>query len=306
VAHLLLLLLAGTVFAALLKGTQVAVKCLELIPEGSSPNDKVEADALKQCNSGGSQQESQQEQQQLLQLLKREASMMLASQHPNIVRCLGVSLDEKPAIVMELCSSGSLHHALHRPQFTPLRVLKLLHDVACAMSFLHAAQDAGPAAAAAAAAPPSPRSFSSSQLSHSGLGAAAAAAAAGPGSRRGSSQRLNSGSLLASVLHCDLRAPNLLLSGLRPDSWTIKVGKGFKFCWVLGVRLKAGRQGIPRKTNCASCLLMPAVYVNMYAPVLQVTDFGLAQWTGEDGKTALTNIVTNLLPTFCMLVCPQV
>jgi serine/threonine protein kinase len=226
---LLLLLLAGTVFAALLKGTQVAVKCLELLPEGSSPNHKAKADALKQCNSGGSQQQEQQEQQQLLQLLKREASMMLASQHPNIVRCLGVSLDEKPAIVMELCSSGSLHHALHKPQFTPLRVLKLLHEVACAMSFLHAAQDAGPAAAAAAAAPPSPRSFSSSsQLSQSGLGAAAAAA--GPGSRRGSSQRLNSCSLLASVLHCDLRAPNLLLSGLRPDSWTIKVNEGFGLC----------------------------------------------------------------------------
>jgi serine/threonine protein kinase len=205
----------------------VAVKCLELIPEGSSPNDKADADALKKCNSSSSSQhQEQQEQQQLLQLLKREASMMLASQHPNIVRCLGVSLDEKPAIVMELCSSGSLHHALHRPQFTPLRVLKLLHDVACAMSFLHAAQDAGPAAAAA---PQSPRSCSScSQALQPGLGSAAAAAAAGLGLRHGSSQRLNSSSLLASVLHCDLRAPNLLLSGLRPDSWSIKVRESFK------------------------------------------------------------------------------
>jgi serine/threonine protein kinase len=202
-----------------LKGTQVAVKCLELLPENSTSNEQAES--LKQCDSSSLQE--QQEQQQLLQLLKREATMMLASQHPNIVRCLGVSLDETPAIVMELCNSGSLHHALHRPQFTPLRVLKLLHEVACAMSFLHAAQDAG---AALAAAPPSPRSNSSSQLLQAGLSAAtpaAAAAAAGPGSRHGSSQRLNSGSLLASVLHCDLRAPNLLLSGLRPDSWSIKV-----------------------------------------------------------------------------------
>lgn len=200
----------------------MAVKCLELIPEGSNPKEQQQAEQLKQqCN--GSRLQEQQEQQQLLQLLKREASMMLASQHPNIVRCLGVSLDETPAIVMELCNSGSLHHALHRPQFTPLRVLKLLHEVACAMSFLHAAQDAGQVLAAAAA-PPSPRSASSSQLLQAGLSTAAAGAGAavGPGSRRNSSQRLGTG-LLASVLHCDLRAPNLLLSGLRPDSWSIKV-----------------------------------------------------------------------------------
>ncbi|WIA13978.1 hypothetical protein OEZ85_002542 [Tetradesmus obliquus] len=105
----------------------------------------------------------------------------------------------------------------------------------------------GGAAAAAAALAPSSRSNSSSQLLQAGI-SSSTSAVAGPGSRHGSTQRLNSGSLLASVLHCDLRAPNLLLSGLRPDSWSIKVA-----------------------------------------------DFGLAQWTGEDGETALTDTVTNRL-----------
>jgi serine/threonine protein kinase len=49
---------------------------------------------------------------------------------------------------------------------------------------------------------------------------------------------------------------------------------------------------------------VPALLYKLLVTLLcpQVADFGLARWTGEDGKTALTDTVTNLLPAFYLLL----
>lgn len=196
-----------SVFSAWLKGAQVAVKCLEVLPQ--------EEDVLHPFDQQQQQDLHEEQEQQLLAIMQKEAMVMLANQHPNIVRCLAVCY-ERPAIIMELCTGGSLYHQVRRyhyllqirqqqqwqqqPQkqlFTPLRVLKLLHQVAIAMDFLHSAEED----AAAVAAPGT----------HGSTGI--------PASRTGSAGRQP----LPPVLHCDLRAPNLLLAGSRPEDWSVKV-----------------------------------------------------------------------------------
>lgn len=139
--------------------------------------------------------------QQILLQMEEEAKMMAIKNHPNVVRFLAVCRD-KPAIIMELCTAGSMdkqiqrHKSLswnnpeprpaaaavqtsqqQRPLITPLRVIKILHDVAAAMCYLHTV---------------------------SAYGARSA------------------------VLHCDLRSPNLLLAGnsQRPEDWSVRVSFG--------------------------------------------------------------------------------
>eukprot|EP00878_Enallax_costatus_P026530 GHUV01028475.1.p1 GENE.GHUV01028475.1~~GHUV01028475.1.p1 ORF type:complete len:312 (+),score=81.85 GHUV01028475.1:1509-2444(+) len=157
----------GAVFSAWWKGALVAVKCIELGLESSK--------------------------QQVLEDMEREARMMaVKNSHPNVVRFLAICR-EKPAIIMELCTAGSVDKQIQRHKsvthapaaslavpdqqqqlITPLRVIKLLHDAAAAMDYLHT---------------------------------------------------VSSHSARSAVLHCDLRSPNLLLAGnsQRSEEWSVRV-----------------------------------------------------------------------------------
>lgn len=139
--------------------------------------------------------------QQILLEMEEEAKMMAVKNHPNVVRFLAVCR-EKPAIIMELCTAGSIDKQIQRhvssigsnptaagtPEqkqlISPLRVIKILHDVAAAMDYLHT------------------------------VGAYGARSA---------------------VLHCDLRSPNLLLAGnnQRPEDWSVRVRARHQGCIAL-------------------------------------------------------------------------
>lgn len=86
-------------------------------------------------------------------MLTREISLLTQADHPNIVRFLGLTVVDHhggmagshPALVMELCSGGSLSAALHKrgsdPAYTALTgewKHSVVHDVALGVDYLHA------------------------------------------------------------------------------------------------------------------------------------------------------------------------
>ncbi|CAL5228984.1 g12220 [Coccomyxa viridis] len=116
----------GKVYLAKWKETTVAVKILTN-PNGSSDDDFP----TRLPNP-------------LLQSLEKEAGMMAAMRHPNVVLYLGVCLDP-PCVVTEYCARGSLNDVLKRALYNPKyaeqldwRVrLSMALDAAKGMNYLH-------------------------------------------------------------------------------------------------------------------------------------------------------------------------
>jgi len=76
-----------------------------------------------------------------LQALQRELSVLSISDHPSILRCLGVVAQRPPVrVVLEYCAGGSLFDLLHRAKQVRLswaQRLRILKDTALAVLYLH-------------------------------------------------------------------------------------------------------------------------------------------------------------------------
>jgi len=73
--------------------------------------------------------------------VERELTVLSQANHPHILRFLGLIRDSEPLrLVFEYCAGGSLFELLHNQwhiQLSWLQRLKILHDSARAMDYLH-------------------------------------------------------------------------------------------------------------------------------------------------------------------------
>ena len=74
------------------------------------------------------------------ELFSREMEMALHCQHQNIVTFLGATLEGPPVMLMELMST-SLRSAYEQGNIKDHQVLRILHDIARALHFLHTRPD---------------------------------------------------------------------------------------------------------------------------------------------------------------------
>ena len=74
------------------------------------------------------------------QLFHREMEMALQCQHQNIVTFLGATLEGPPVILMELMDTN-LRSAYEQGHIMDHQVLRILHDIASALHFLHTRPD---------------------------------------------------------------------------------------------------------------------------------------------------------------------
>ena len=102
----------ATVHETTFRGTKVAAKRL---------HDLITADGTKR-------------------VFQREMEMALQCQHQNIVTFLGATLEGTPVILMELMDT-SLRNAYEKGKIKDHQVLGILHDIACALHFLHTRPD---------------------------------------------------------------------------------------------------------------------------------------------------------------------
>ena len=102
----------ATVHEAIFRGATVAAKCLHQII--TAPKTR--------------------------QLFQREMEMALQCQHRNIVTFLGATLEGPPVILMELMDTN-LRSAYGQGHIRDHQVLRILHDIASALHFLHTRPD---------------------------------------------------------------------------------------------------------------------------------------------------------------------
>jgi serine/threonine protein kinase len=70
-----------------------------------------------------------------------QEALMLKTDHPNIVRCLGATENASTFLIaMDYCAGGSLYNHIYNPRAKPLTWLqriKILHDISEGMAYLH-------------------------------------------------------------------------------------------------------------------------------------------------------------------------
>ena len=116
----------GVVYKATWRGKEVAVKVLKL------PERTVNATAAANAKL-------QQKVEEILSDFVTEVEICADLNHPNLVRLLGYADKPRLMIMQELCEGSSLDQQLYVEDWQPThqQILKVAHDVALGMQYLH-------------------------------------------------------------------------------------------------------------------------------------------------------------------------